>query len=271
MSSISRIRFFALLVALSLASSAARGEEEKPVVSIKTKYIEAEVVIEAALHAYPKLYQTLNAEAKKDAEASRKEAFESWKTDPALFREMKWSFDRNYRLRVAASPYVSVLTDTGTFTGGAHGNSLLETLLWDTITDRRAEMETLFRETQKGGPAATALAKLVHDALVEEKKKRDVPIDEETERWLEPIKADFSTLGAPSLAPSNAAGRASGITFHFSPYGVGPYAEGSYTAFVPFSSLAPYLTDEAKKIFGGEWPKSDEDEQGLAPPEGARK
>ena len=56
------------------------------------------------------------------------------------------------------------------------------------------------------------------------------------------------------------ADRASGMTFHFSPYGIGPYAEGSYTAFVPSSALDPYLTDEAKKIFAGERPKSDEDE-----------
>ena len=256
---VSRIGFFVVLAALCFASPFARGEEEKPALSIKTKYIEIEVVIESALRAYPKLYQTLITEAKKDAEVNRKEAFESWKTDPALFREMRWTFDRNYRLRVAALPYVSVLIDTGTFTGGAHPNTLLETLLWDTRVDRRIEAES-FRETQKGGPTTTALAKLVHNSIIEEKKKRDVPVDEETERWLEPIKADFSTLGAPSLAPSTVAGRASGMTFHFSPYGVGPYAEGSYTAFVPSSALDPYLTDEAKKIFAGERPKSDEDE-----------
>jgi hypothetical protein len=50
------------------------------------------------------------------------------------------------------------------------------------------------------------------------------------------------------------------MTFHFSPYGVGAYAEGSYTAFVPFSALESYLTDDAKRIFAGERPKSDEDE-----------
>jgi hypothetical protein len=238
----------------------ARGEEDKPVVSIKTKYIEINISIEPALRAYPKLYQALTTEAKLDAEEQRKEALESWKTDPALFREQRWTFDRSYRLRVVALPFVSILTDTGTFTGGAHPNTLLGTLLWDTRVNRRIEAESLFRETQKSGPTTTALAKLVHDSIIEEKKKRDVPVDEETERWLEPIKADFSTLGAPSLAPSTVANRASGMTFHLSPYGVGPYAEGSYTAFVPFSTFETYLTDEAKKIFAGERPKSDEDE-----------
>jgi hypothetical protein len=122
-------------------------------------------------------------------------------------------------------------------------------------------MQKLFRETAKDGPTTTALAKLVREAIVAEKKKRDIPVDDPaTDTWLEPIKPDFSTLGAPSLAPSTVAGRASGMTFHFSPYGVGPYVEGPYTAFLPFASLDPYLTDEAKKIFAGERPNSDEDE-----------
>jgi hypothetical protein len=259
--SFSKGSFFALLAVLCfLSPPSARSEEDKPVVSIKTKYIEININIEPALRAYPKLYQALITDSKEDAQEQRKEALESWKTDPALFREQRWTFDRSYRLRVAALPYVSVLIDTGTFTGGAHPNTLLGTLLWDSRVNRRVEAESLFRETQKSGPTTTALAKLVHDSIIEEKKKRDVPADEETERWLEPIKADFSTLGAPSLAPSTVTGRASGMTFHFSPYGVGPYAEGSYTAFVPFSALEPYLTDEAKKIFAGERPKSDEDE-----------
>ena len=72
------------------------------------------------------------------------------------------------------------------------------------------------------------------------------------------------TGGAPpnslSDTPSTVTGCASGMTFHFSPYGVGPYAEGPYTAFLPFSAIEPYLTDEAKAAFAGERLKSDEDE-----------
>ena len=43
-------------------------------------------------------------------------------------------------------------------------------------------------------------------------------------------------------------------------YGIGAYVEGPYTIFLPFSAIDPYLTDDAKKIFAGERPKSDEDE-----------
>jgi hypothetical protein len=259
---ISRIGFLACTTALCLAwPHFARGEDEKPVLSVKTKYVEIEVNIEKELRAYPQLYSTLLADAKKYAADNQKEALAAWKTDPASFRDHPWTFDRGYRLRVAAAPYVSVLIDSGDYTGGAHPNSLLDTLLWDSKQDRRTDMRTLFRETAKDGPTATALAKLVRDAIVVEKKRRDIPMDDPaTDPWLEPIKPDFSMLGAPSLAPSTVTGRTSGMTFHFSPYGIGAYAEGPYTIFVPFSALEPYFSDEAKKIFAGERPKSDEDE-----------
>jgi hypothetical protein len=248
----------ALIVLISLP---AKAEDEKPVLSIKTSYVEIEVSIARELRAYPQLYAALFADAKKYTEQNRKQAHDAWQTDRPSFRDQPWTFDRGYRLRAAAPPYVSVLIDSGEFTGGAHPNSVVDTLLWDSEPNRRANMQTLFRETAKDGPTTAALAKLVRDAVIAEKKKRDIPMDDPaSDNWLEPIKADFSTLGAPSLAPSTAAGRASGMTFHFSPYGVGAYAEGPYTLFVPFASLEPYLTDDAKKIFAGERPKSDEDE-----------
>ena len=50
-------------------------------------------------------------------------------------------------------------------------------------------------------------------------------------------------------------GKSSGLTFHYSPYAVGAYAEGSYTAFVPWRILRPYLTAEGLAIFGGDKPK----------------
>jgi hypothetical protein len=259
---ISRISFFALAAALCLAwPSFARGEEERPVVSVKAPYVEIEVSIAKELRAYPQLYSTLLADAKKYADQNRKEAHAAWQTDRPSFRDQPWTFDRGYRLRVAAVPYVSVLIDSGEFTGGAHPNSVLDTLLWDMGPNRRADMRTLFRETAKDGSTTTALAKLVRDAVIAEKKKRDIPMDDPaSDVWLEPIKPDFSTLGAPSLAPSSVTGRTSGITFHFSPYGVGAYVEGPYTLFIPFASLEPYLADDAKKIFAGERPKTDEDE-----------
>jgi Protein of unknown function (DUF3298) len=258
-----RIACAALTAALLLSpSSRVHGEDEKPIVSIKTRYVQIHVTIERALRAYQPLYSALVTEARAYAADEQKEAQEAWRTDRALFGNQPWTFDRIYRLRAAALPYVSVLVDDGRFTGGAHPNTILSTVLWDTRANRRVEADELFRETENDGPTVTALAKLVREAILAEKKRREAFVEDDpaTDQWLQPIKADFSTLGTPSLAPSTVAVRAAGMTFHFSPYGVGPYAEGSYTAFVPFSALAPYLTEAAKAIFAGERPQSDADE-----------
>ena len=62
-----------------------------------------------------------------------------------------------------------------------------------------------------------------------------------------------------SLTPSTEPGKSSGLTFHYSPYAVGSYAEGEYIAFVPWEKLKPYLSPEGVRIFGGARPKDDED------------
>ena len=43
-------------------------------------------------------------------------------------------------------------------------------------------------------------------------------------------------------------------------YAVGAYAEGPYTAFVPWTQLKPYLSPGGAAIFGGQRPKNDDNQ-----------
>jgi hypothetical protein len=63
-----------------------------------------------------------------------------------------------------------------------------------------------------------------------------------------------------TLAPSTVAGKSSGLTFHFQPYAVGAYAEGSYVAFVAREALTPYLAPQSAALFGGARPPADGDQ-----------
>ena len=81
-----------------------------------------------------------------------------------------------------------------------------------------------------------------------------------TNEWFKGVEPSLLKIGAVTLAPSTEAGKSSGLTFHYPPYAVGPYAEGEYVAFVPWETLKPYLTPEAAHIFGGTRPKADEDD-----------
>jgi hypothetical protein len=95
-------------------------------------------------------------------------------------------------------------------------------------------------------------------SLTIEKKKRDVA--DTTGEWIKNLKPSLLKIGAVTLAPSAEVGKSPGLTFHYPPYAVGPYAEGAYVAFVPWETLKPYLTAEGARIFGGARPKDDADE-----------
>ena len=95
-------------------------------------------------------------------------------------------------------------------------------------------------------------------SLAAEKKKRDAG-GTATSAPSKRVEPKLLKIGPVSLAPSTVAGKSSGLTFHYSPYAVGSYAEGEYVAFVPWETLKPYLTPEGVRIFGGARPKDDED------------
>ena len=105
-----------------------------------------------------------------------------------------------------------------------------------------------------------AMVKAVLASLTTEKKKRDAG-DTATAEWFKGVEPKLLKIGAVTLAPSTEAGKSSGLTFHYPPYAVGPYAEGEYVAFVPRETLKSYLSPEGARIFGGARPKGDDDEQ----------
>src|SRR6185503_17464054 len=153
-------------------------------------------------------------------------------------------------------------------------NSYLNTLRGVIHTRRRTNIRPIFSETADNGPTLKALAQLARVAVAAEKLSRDainvdIPKEKLTPERLatldqfitDGIQPSLLKIGPISLAPSTEAGKSSGLTFHYSPYAVGAYAEGEYIAFVPWETLKPYLTPEGIKIFGGVRPKDDDRQQ----------
>jgi hypothetical protein len=114
------------------------------------------------------------------------------------------------------------------------------------------------------------LAELARVAVAAEKLKRDViygdvPKDQLTPQRLagldhfiaSGIKPSLLKIGPITLAPSTEPGKSAGLTFHYSPYAVGAYAEGPYTVFVPWTAFRSHLSAEGAAIFGGGRPESD--------------
>jgi len=262
-----RTRLIALLLAIAPVQLAAA--EDKPVIAINTKAIEASVTIDAALKAYPGLHEDLLAEGQKQVAKWRAEADKELRESPDLFKGgRKWSYERAYSQRSAVGRYVSILRDDGSFEGGAHPNSHTDTILWDSDARKRISIRPFFRETVDNGPTMTALAKLARVAVAVQKIERSDNDGEKRKISPEKFAAenhDLQTgiepkllkLGPVTLAPSTVAGKSSGLTFHYSPYAVGAYAEGEYVAFVPWHDFKAFLSPDGEAIFGGTRPALD--------------
>lgn len=246
-----------------LFAATAMAAETKPVISSKSKSAEIEVKVDDAFKAYPGLYDNLLAEGRREAAKWRAEADSILRKgdDPFTFKEgRRYSYSRNYEQRSAVGRYISVVRSDDVFTGGAHPNQMIDTILWDTQTKKRISIRPFLKETAAKGPTMTAMAKLVRAAVFEEKKRRKLETVEGTpdnNEWLKDITPSLLKLGPITLAPSSEAGKSSGFTFHFSPYMVGPYAEGPLTAFVSWTAFKDFLSPEGAAIFGGTRPEGD--------------
>jgi hypothetical protein len=135
----------------------------------------------------------------------------------------------------------------------------VNTILWDKSEGKRISIRPFFTETTDNGATMKAMVKAVIASLRVEKKKRDTS-ETATDEWFKSVEPSLLKIGAVTLAPSTETGKSSGLTFHYPPYAVGPYAEGEYVAFVPWETLKTYLTAEGIRIFGGARPKGDAEE-----------
>lgn len=249
---------FAAAVLLSglLFSNATFAADRAPDLSVKTQAIDAGVTLDADIRTDTALTENLLAEARKWLEKNSRDAEKERRASPVSFRNGPWSFEREYSAAsVVADRYVSVLRTDYVYTGGAHPNALIQTILWDRTAGKRISIRPFFKDTADNGATLKTLRKAILAALRVEKKARGVEEPKNTD-WYDGVKPTLLGLGPVTLAPSTAAGKSAGLVFHYEPYAVGPYAEGSYEAFVPWRTFAADLTPEGVTVFAGERPPS---------------
>lgn len=234
--------------------------DPKPDAAIKSKTIEANVLLDEKIKADPALSAYCLADGKKWLEQNAADAAKELKEDPQSFSNGPWSFERKYSVRsVAADRYVSIVRDDYMDTRGAHPSNDVNTILWDRSAGKAISIRPFFTETADNGPTLAAIQKAIIASLKVEKKKRGAS-ETTTAEWFKDLEPKLLKLGAVTLAPSTEAGKSSGLTFHYPPAAVGPRVEGPYVAFVPWETLKPYLTAEGQRIFGGARPKGDAEE-----------
>ena len=279
---ISRAILFAILISLlhaplpSSAAFASGPEKDKPQISIKKGYVAITLIIDAELRRFTELFANCLSEGKTWAEKTNDDAAAEWRDNRRAFRGLQWFHERDYQLRSVVGHYVSVVRSDDWFDGGAHPNRHIDTILWDSTAGKRVSIRPFFTETSDDGQTMTALAELAKLSVAAAKLANDIDGYEDDDRPAaqkltaeqelshdhfinDGIKPRILEIGPVTLAPSTQDGRSSGLTFHYSPYAVGPYVEGSYTVFVSWTAFRQYLSPQGAALFGGERPKGDEE------------
>jgi hypothetical protein len=259
----------------ALAGPASDADSQKPQISIETKYVEISLTVDTALKPFPELFADCFSEGKAWVNKHNGDTAAEWRDNRKAFRGLQWSYERDYTLRSIVGHYTSVVRSDDWFEGGAHPNHQADTILWDNVARKRTNIRGFFVETADNGPTMSALAQLAKLAVAAAKLAKDIngydddapaAKDMTPEQELQHdsfinngIKPALLELGPITLAPSTKSGKSSGVTFHYSPYGVGPYVEGPYTVFVPWTKFAQYLSPQGIALFGGERPKDDQE------------
>lgn len=191
---------------------------ESDAVSISARYDPAILAFDPALAAYVQ-GSTLSVLA--DFEGTAQNDHASAEIDlPAYFMSIDW------KLTWHGERLASLTRSMAYFSGGAHPNSATATLLWDAETEMPLGPEVLFGSVEA---AQAILLEPIETALLEAKMQRM----EAPETEADAIRADISEAMSgyevlPTIGFVGVPGATPVIRAYFSPYEVGPYAEGAY-------------------------------------------
>jgi hypothetical protein len=232
----------ALAGALVLAAGASAASE--PVRSSGPNW-SAEIAFAPEVADEPVLDARLRAEA--DAALAE---FLGWAAaDPQASHPYELAISDAVAFR--ADRWLSVARTTYAYTGGAHGNTSVSTVLWDRAAGAEAGIGALLADAAPGAPGLVALSEALRDGIAAEVYGGTVD-----DFWAADVIAatapEAARLSTFALVPSTEAGRAAALDFRFSPYEIAAYALGAPTVRVSWRVIEPFLSDDGRALFGGE-------------------
>ncbi|WP_375291453.1 DUF3298 and DUF4163 domain-containing protein [Qipengyuania sp.] len=198
-----------------------------------------------AVAAEPALAEQLTAEKDK-ALANEKAGWNGAQADspPDCSACRSRGYEKEWKVVADLPNWLSLSADTYTYTGGAHGMSGLQSLVWNKKNDEGMEGVELFT-------SAAALEAALGDRLckalnAERQKKRGEPVDSANANYgfneCQPIKDSTVLVGSSNGKTFDR------MTVYFGPYVAGPYAEGAYELDFPVTAA---VLDAVKPEYRG--------------------
>ena len=219
-----------LVIALALLLTAAAPPAKPVEIERNSALLEFSVSWPSEAAAVPALDRRFRAEMAKALRAAEANA----RSDQKLARRQKrpfnaQSYDLSWTLAGQSPRLLSLQSALGTFTGGAHPNSVYGALLWDRAARREIGPSSLF--STPGGLSATTRQAYCAALQAERLKRRQGEI----------LGGEFDQCPAYSdlaIAPvdSDKDGRFDSMAFVASPYTAGPYVEGEYEIALPVNA-----------------------------------
>ena len=153
---------------------------------------------------------------------------------------------------------VAVAADGSSYTGGAHGNPLLERFVWLPKQNRRLTAELLVPDARNWKPLSDLVREQLHTAL-----SQRLDADELSPQDRAEIARSAGRMIDEGTAPNAASfrqfepvpgpgGKLAGLKFVFPPYQVGPYSDGVQSVQLPASALLPLIAPEYRDLFASQ-------------------
>lgn len=175
--------------------------------------------------------ETQAAEAKKDAAAN------DYPFNPHMMG-VNWTATGN------TEPLLALQGEISTFSGGAHGNTGYEALLWDKAASRRVPIEGIFTDMKA---ALEPLRERYCSALNAERTQRRGEYASEADDMFNACPPYDELVILPSAVGNDGFDR---IMFLAAPYVAGPYVEGVYEISLPISAaVLTHIKPEYRAAF----------------------
>lgn len=195
----------------------------------------------AELAALPRLEAMLVAERDKalaDLAQQAREARSDAEANAYPFNAYMQGVD--WRVTGSNVLMLAMVAEISSYSGGAHGNTRYEALVWDRVSDRKLGLDAVFTDLLAAleplrQPYCTALAVERRERLGEFAGDADQPFD---------ACPPLSELTLALYPDSN--GRFDRILFIAAPYVAGSYAEGSYDIAIP---LPAATLDKVRPVY----------------------
>ncbi|MFZ2995120.1 DUF4163 domain-containing protein [Sphingobium sp.] len=207
---------------------------------------EADGLLEFA-YAYPAqaaAIPKLVAKFEKDMEMTRADALKMAKDDrdsakTSGFPYHTHSLETEWTVAGDTPRFLSLQAQTYVFTGGAHGMTAYEALLWDKARLQETSVKTIM--TSEAAFAEAIRARFCKALDKERAEKRGAPVvrgNDEFTQCIDPMKEVVALTSKDGKAID-------GVTVIVGPYSAGPYAEGSYEIALPVDAamLSAIKTD----------------------------